>query len=159
MKKNKITTPLFFINHRIPAPLMVDLVKVAVRKIHTECSKSVVKQFNELKPHFCMVDFFSDFLSWVFLRRLCKHTQAQQQRAEVVAMLATGYVITSNPNAVKWSSSTFSVLSHYIAIKLSMYVLWSRLGAMLCSNAPQATSIVSHSSMNIIWSPWDSSFF
>ena len=41
MKKNKITTPLFFINHRIPSLLMVDLV--AVRKIHTECSKSVVK--------------------------------------------------------------------------------------------------------------------
>ena len=43
MKKNKITTPLFFINHRIPALLMVDFVKVAVRKIYTECSKSVVK--------------------------------------------------------------------------------------------------------------------
>ena len=153
MKKNKITTPLFFINHRIPALLMVDFVKVAVRKIHTACSKSVIKhlriQWTEASFLYGWF-FFSDFLSWVFLRRLCKHTQAQQQRAELVAMLATGYVITSNPNAVKWSSSTFSVLSHYIAIKLSMYVLCSRLGAMLCSNAPQATSVVSHSSMNII---------
>ena len=71
-----------------------------------------------------LIFFFFLIFSREFFYGDCANTLKHSSREQkyVVAMLATGYVITSNPNAVKWSSSTFSVLSHYIAIKLSMYV-------------------------------------